>query len=130
MNLVSLICICLKAIWFISGASGAAVLTVLVLGIPQPQVYDFENLKMGKLERQDGWPDQKLNPREGDFQVLQGGGINQTRVLVRTGEGPDIIRKQDAQFHLKPINGSENDAMMQYDIRYGGPTYDAYSDTA
>jgi hypothetical protein len=93
------------------------------LRIPQPQIYDFENLKIGELQGQDGWPKLKnLSERYLDktLRVVRGTGINQSHVIVRNGEGGDEIRPNNRAFSFKHFTGRETDARLQFDIRYGG----------
>lgn len=100
----------------------------LGFGVPHPQTYDFESLRTALLQGQDNWP----NPRSAaalpkrNLSVARGTGVNRSHVLVRNGEGGDVIREMDANFRFAPITGTETDAVMQYDIRVGDARYDCY----
>jgi hypothetical protein len=111
------------AICFVSLAASTALAVLLIMKIPQPQVYDFENVPIGLLEGHDGWPTHpnELPAYKDQLWVVPGSGVNPSHILRRNGWGPDITRQQDRNFHFQPFTGYETNAVMQFDIRYGGP---------
>ena len=104
-------------------ASAAATIIALILRIPEPQIYDFDDLKLGELEGQNGWPTPKTGSeryKDKTLRVVRGSGTNCSYVVARNGEGPDVIRPNNSSFNFKPFTGRETDATLQFDIRYGG----------